>query len=87
MQELQPFLLPPSSPLSGIGGSPVTHEFGSPFLYELVGTWGQVLFPLAWREFRFWYDMRRHNASRSPAVEGFASTEWFYSQVRGQARG
>lgn len=26
------------------------------FLYQIVGTWGQLLFPRPWKEFRLWYD-------------------------------
>ncbi|KAK1319692.1 hypothetical protein QJS10_CPB04g00468 [Acorus calamus] len=26
------------------------------FLYQMVGTWGQLLFPKPWKEFRLWYD-------------------------------
>ena len=46
-----------------------------------VGTWGQVLFPLPWREFRMWYDLCRHNKSRQPIVEGLKSTDWFLKRV------
>ncbi|KAH9316116.1 hypothetical protein KI387_024743, partial [Taxus chinensis] len=29
------------------------------FLYQMVGTWGQLLFPKPWKEFRLWYDMHK----------------------------
>ncbi|XP_022897980.1 uncharacterized protein LOC111411663 isoform X1 [Olea europaea var. sylvestris] len=29
------------------------------FLYQLVGTWGQLLFPKPWKEFCLWYDTHK----------------------------
>lgn len=46
------------------------------FLYELVGTWGQLLFPKPWKEFRLWYD--RHKAKGiKPFLEGMVTTGWY----------
>ncbi|CAI5476057.1 unnamed protein product [Closterium sp. Yama58-4] len=39
---------------------------GRPFLYSLVGTWGQLLLPAPWRAFRVWYDARRYTPGREP---------------------
>lgn len=58
------------------------HPAPHPFLYQLVGTWGQFLFPLPWRAFRIWYDMRRHNASREPVLGGLKTTQWWHNKVR-----
>lgn len=61
------------------------HPAPHPFLYQLVGTWGQFLFPLPWRSFRLWYDMRRHNASREPVLAGLKTTQWWHNKVSAHA--
>ncbi|XP_043692823.1 uncharacterized protein LOC122643246 [Telopea speciosissima] len=46
------------------------------FLYQLVGTWGQLLFPKPWKEFRLWYD--EHKAKNiKPVLEGMVTTGWY----------
>ncbi|CAN8299432.1 unnamed protein product [Cochlearia groenlandica] len=46
------------------------------FLYQLVGTWGQLLFPRPWKEFRLWYD--EHKAKgKKPFLEGMVSNGWY----------
>ncbi|KAJ0083580.1 hypothetical protein Patl1_30096 [Pistacia atlantica] len=46
------------------------------FLYQLVGTWGQLLFPKPWKEFRFWYD--EHKAKDiKPFLDGMVTTGWY----------
>ncbi|OMO53339.1 hypothetical protein CCACVL1_28710 [Corchorus capsularis] len=46
------------------------------FLYQLVGTWGQLLFPKPWKEFRLWYD--EHKAKEmKPFLEGMVTTGWY----------
>ncbi|KAJ4963000.1 hypothetical protein NE237_022939 [Protea cynaroides] len=46
------------------------------FLYQLVGTWGQLLFPKPWKEFRLWYD--KHKAkSIKPVLRGMVTTGWY----------
>ncbi|XP_010261054.1 PREDICTED: uncharacterized protein LOC104599977 [Nelumbo nucifera] len=46
------------------------------FLYQLVGTWGQLLFPKPWKEFRLWYD--EHKAkSIKPVLQGMVTTGWY----------
>ncbi|XP_028780788.1 uncharacterized protein LOC114737055 [Neltuma alba] len=46
------------------------------FLYQLVGTWGQILFPKPWKEFRLWYDKNKSKDIR-PFLEGMVTTGWY----------
>ncbi|ESW06746.1 hypothetical protein PHAVU_010G072800 [Phaseolus vulgaris] len=46
------------------------------FLYQLVGTWGQILFPKPWKEFRLWYDENKAKGNR-PFLEGMVTTGWY----------
>lgn len=39
------------------------------FLYQLVGTWGQLLFPRPWKEFRLWYDTHKTKGVK-PCLDG-----------------
>ncbi|KAL9992629.1 putative RNA-directed DNA polymerase [Helianthus debilis subsp. tardiflorus] len=39
------------------------------FLYQLVGTWGQLLFPKPWKEFRLWYDTHKTKGVK-PILDG-----------------
>lgn len=39
------------------------------FLYQLVGTWGQLLFPRPWKEFRLWYDTCKSKGMK-PFLDG-----------------
>jgi hypothetical protein len=39
------------------------------FLYQLVGTWGQLLFPKPWKEFRLWYDKHKAKGIK-PFLDG-----------------
>lgn len=46
------------------------------FLYQLVGTWGQLLFPKPWKEFRLWYET--HKAKGIPPIlQGMVTTGWY----------
>ncbi|KAK8513401.1 hypothetical protein V6N12_052590 [Hibiscus sabdariffa] len=46
------------------------------FFYQLVGTWGQLLFPKPWKEFRLWYD--DHKAKNiKPFLDGMVTTGWY----------
>lgn len=46
------------------------------FLYQIVGTWGQLLFPKPWKEFRLWYDA--HKAmDLKPYLNGMVTTGWY----------
>ncbi|KHN01469.1 hypothetical protein glysoja_009675 [Glycine soja] len=46
------------------------------FLYQLVGTWGQILFPKPWKEFRLWYDENKAKGNK-PFLEGMVTTGWY----------
>ncbi|KAL7126972.1 hypothetical protein ABFS83_14G223100 [Erythranthe nasuta] len=46
------------------------------FLYELVGTWGQLLFPKPWKEFRLWYDTHKAKGMK-PLLDGMVTTGWY----------
>ncbi|CAH9083141.1 unnamed protein product [Cuscuta epithymum] len=46
------------------------------FLYQLVGTWGQLLFPRPWKEFRLWYDTHKSNGMK-PFLDGMITTGWY----------
>ncbi|KAH0993684.1 hypothetical protein GBA52_005167 [Prunus armeniaca] len=46
------------------------------FLYQLVGTWGQLLFPKPWKEFRLWYDNHKAKGIK-PFLDGMVTTGWY----------
>ncbi|KAG6605951.1 hypothetical protein SDJN03_03268, partial [Cucurbita argyrosperma subsp. sororia] len=46
------------------------------FLYQLVGTWGQLLFPKPWKEFRLWYDEHKAKGIK-PILDGMVTTGWY----------
>ncbi|KFK25502.1 hypothetical protein AALP_AA8G123000 [Arabis alpina] len=46
------------------------------FLYQLVGTWGQLLFPKPWKEFRLWYDEHK-STGKKPFLVGMVSNGWY----------
>ncbi|XP_071686034.1 uncharacterized protein [Rutidosis leptorrhynchoides] len=46
------------------------------FLYQLVGTWGQLLFPRPWKEFRLWYDTHKTKGVK-PILDGMVTTGWY----------
>ncbi|XP_010673797.1 uncharacterized protein LOC104890122 isoform X2 [Beta vulgaris subsp. vulgaris] len=46
------------------------------FLYQLVGTWGQLLFPRPWKEFRLWYDDHKAKGIK-PVLEGMVTNGWY----------
>ncbi|XP_038710183.1 uncharacterized protein LOC120004907 [Tripterygium wilfordii] len=46
------------------------------FLYQLVGTWGQILFPNPWKEFRLWYDKHKTKGLK-PFLDGMVTTGWY----------
>jgi hypothetical protein len=53
-----------------------------PFLFATIGTWGQLLFPKHWIEFRLWYDMVKSDPDYSPLIEGVGkshlrTTAWY----------
>ncbi|XVF69446.1 hypothetical protein PTKIN_Ptkin11bG0082500 [Pterospermum kingtungense] len=46
------------------------------FLYQLIGTWGQLLFPKPWKEFRLWYDDHKAKDIK-PFLDGMVTTGWY----------
>uniref|UniRef100_A0A7N0VJB3 Uncharacterized protein n=1 Tax=Kalanchoe fedtschenkoi TaxID=63787 RepID=A0A7N0VJB3_KALFE len=46
------------------------------FLYQIVGTWGQLLFPRPWKEFRLWYDLHKVKGIK-PFLQGMVTTGWY----------
>ncbi|ERN16254.1 hypothetical protein AMTR_s00063p00142620 [Amborella trichopoda] len=46
------------------------------FLYQMVGTWGQLLFPKPWKQFRLWYDTQKTMGIK-PILEGMVTTNWY----------
>ncbi|KAI0531163.1 hypothetical protein KFK09_000716 [Dendrobium nobile] len=46
------------------------------FLYQIVGTWGQLLFPRPWKEFRLWYDAHKGKGLK-PTLQGMVTTGWY----------
>uniref|UniRef100_A0A2P2JDR9 Uncharacterized protein n=2 Tax=Rhizophora mucronata TaxID=61149 RepID=A0A2P2JDR9_RHIMU len=46
------------------------------FLYQLVGTWGQILFPKPWKEFRLWYDEHKAKGLK-PFLDGMVTNGWY----------
>ncbi|CAL9153639.1 uncharacterized protein LOC135587121 [Musa acuminata AAA Group] len=46
------------------------------FLYQMVGTWGQLLFPKPWKEFRLWYDEHKSKEIK-PILQGMVTTGWY----------
>ncbi|XP_072985887.1 uncharacterized protein [Typha latifolia] len=46
------------------------------FLYQMVGTWGQLLFPKQWKEFRLWYDVHKSKGIK-PILQGMVTTGWY----------
>ncbi|CAN6443424.1 unnamed protein product [Victoria cruziana] len=46
------------------------------FLYQIVGTWGQLLFPKPWKEFRLWYDTHKVK-NIQPILMGMVTTGWY----------
>lgn len=42
------------------------------FLYQIVGTWGQLLFPKPWKEFRLWYDEHKTKGLK-PILHGMVN--------------
>ncbi|CAI0542021.1 unnamed protein product [Linum tenue] len=46
------------------------------FLYQIVGTWGQILFPKPWKEFRLWYDDHKVKGIK-PFLDGMVTNGWY----------
>jgi hypothetical protein len=39
----------------------------------MVGTWGQLLFPKPWKEFRLWYDEQKAKGIK-PILQGMVNS-------------
>jgi hypothetical protein len=46
----------------------------------MVGTWGQLLFPRPWKEFRIWYDKCK-SKDRRPFLGGMVTNTWYNTQL------
>ncbi|GAB2277109.1 hypothetical protein Dimus_011816 [Dionaea muscipula] len=44
--------------------------------HQLVGTWGQLLFPKPWKEFRMWFDAHKAKGIK-PYLDGMVTTGWY----------
>lgn len=53
-----------------------------PYLYKLIGTWGQLLFPEHWRAFRKYFDTHRFVQEQRPFLDGLQTDRWY--QTRGE---
>ncbi|KAJ9537426.1 hypothetical protein OSB04_030159 [Centaurea solstitialis] len=63
--------------MSGKHGNKIHLDKGTQvFLYQLVGTWGQLLFPRPWKEFRLWYDTHKTKDVK-PILDGMVTTGWY----------
>ncbi|CAM6073699.1 unnamed protein product, partial [Sphagnum tenellum] len=63
------------------GGLPlVVNATGNLFLYQMVGTWGQLLFPRPWKEFRIWYDKCKSKDMR-PFLGRMVTNTWNNTQL------
>jgi hypothetical protein len=52
-----------------------------PFMYQLIGTWGQLFFPEAWRDFRKYYDERRFLSNEyRPYLAGTLTDMWYHEK-------
>jgi len=52
---------------------------GQPYLYQLIGTWGQLLFPEAWIEFRKYYDQFKYLPTDhfKPRISNMITDDWY----------
>jgi len=75
-----PLLLP--CPCAAPGCQAAGPHPGEPLLHQMVGTWGQVMFPIAWKDFRIWYKDNRYRAGRDPGIRYMRSTGWWRTKVQ-----
>lgn len=54
-----------------------------PFMYPLIGSWGQLFFPEAWIDFRQYYDEHRYlstvDEQHKPHISGMVTDQWYRS--------
>ncbi|XP_026408803.1 uncharacterized protein LOC113303937 isoform X2 [Papaver somniferum] len=63
--------------ITGKHGNKIQLDTGTRlFLYQLVGTWGQLLFPRPWKEFRLWYNIHKAKGIK-PVLQGMVTTGWY----------
>ncbi len=52
-----------------------------PFMYPLIGSWGQLFFPEAWIDFRQYYDEHRYlsvnDEQHRPHIQGMVTDQWY----------
>jgi len=76
-QYLVPGLLPNGRPAAAKPPRPTHHVYE----YSLVGTWGQLLFPDKWREFRLWFEARYAGGASSessrPYLGNMITDQWY----------
>ena len=46
-----------------------------PYKYQLIGSWGQIFFPQAWRSFRQWFEDLPSDFH--PLVDGLVTSDWY----------
>jgi hypothetical protein len=64
----------------GVRGKVVSlNNDDQPFLYQLVGTWGLILFPEHWLQFRKYFDERRflNDENVKPYLDGTLTGKWY----------
>merc|ERR1712224_682899 len=50
-----------------------------PFKYMLVGSWGQLFFPQAFKKFRRWFEAKFKDPNFHPVVKNLITTDWYWS--------
>lgn len=67
--------------ITGKHGNKIQLDSGTRlFLYQLVGTWGQLLFPKPWKEFRLWYDEHKAKGIK-PLLDGMVPFFSFFASL------
>merc|ERR1711862_722820 len=49
-----------------------------PLKYMLVGSWGQLFFPKAFKEFRLWFETVTQQDDFHPVVDNMVTTDWYW---------
>lgn len=63
--------------VAGTGGSTLAVDNSTRlYLYQMIGTWGQLLFPNPWKEFRIWYEIHKTKGFK-PVLEGMITNKWY----------
>lgn len=48
-----------------------------PYKYMLVGSWGQLFFPKAFKQFRIWFEKNFKDPHFHPVVNNMVTTDWY----------